>query len=429
MPESSKNSAALPRRRVLEAAAAAPLALALPGRALAATGRPIKIGFVSPRTGPLAAFGEGDAYVIGEMRRVLANGITVNGVQHPVVIIDKDSQSSANRAAEIASALIKSDKVDLMMAASTSETVNPVADQCEINRVPCITTDNPWQAYFFGRGGRPDKGFKYTYHFFWGQEDAIAVFTSLWDSVPSNKVVAAIWPNDPEGISFGDAKTGFPAALAAKGYKVIDPGRINPAATDYSAQISRFKAEKAEILTGVFTPPAFATFWNQAAQQGFKPKVCTVAKACLFPAAVAALGERAYGVSTEVWWGPGSPFKSSLTGATAAAYCDAYTASTGKPWIQPLGFRHALFEVAVDVFKRTTSIDDREAVMAAIRATNAQTIVGPVNWGNGPVKNVVRTPLVGGQWTRGQRFQYDLKIVNNDNAKQVPVQAPLALLT
>ena len=57
-----------------------------------------------------------------------------------------------------------------MLVAGTPDTVNPVADQCEINQVPCVSTDAPWQPYFFGRGGNPAKGFDWTYHFFWGVE-------------------------------------------------------------------------------------------------------------------------------------------------------------------------------------------------------------------------------------------------------------------
>ena len=85
-------------------------------------------------------------------------------------ILVRDSQSSPNRCAEVASELIKSDKIDLMVVAGTPETVNPVSDQCEVNQVPCVSTDAPWQPYFFGRGGNPAKGFDWTYHFFWGAE-------------------------------------------------------------------------------------------------------------------------------------------------------------------------------------------------------------------------------------------------------------------
>ena len=44
-----------------------------------------------------------------------------------------------------------------------------------------------------------------------------------------------------------------------------------------------------QILTGVVLPPDFTTFWNQALQQGFKPKAASIGKAILFPVAVEAL--------------------------------------------------------------------------------------------------------------------------------------------
>jgi len=54
-------------------------------------------------------------------------------------------------------------------------------------------------------------------------------------------------------------------------------------------------------------------------------------------------------------------------------------------------------------------------------ATNLDTIVGPIAWGKGPVKNVAKTPLVGGQWVKGKKFKFDLVIVNNVAATNIPV--------
>src|SRR6266852_1080001 len=317
--------------------------------------RAIKIGFVSPRTGGLAAFGEGTDFVLSRMRARISSGISVRGATRPVQIIERDTQSDPNRAAEVTASLIQSDKVDLMLSASTADTVNPVSDQCEINGVPCITTDCPWQAYYFGRGGKPDGGFEWTYHFFWGLEDLIAVYCNMWSSIPTNKIVGALWPNDAEGNAFSDPHLGFPPALQAKGFKLADTGRFQPTSNDFSAQISAFKNAGAEIVTGVLPPSAFAIFWSQAAQQNFRPKAVTVANSLLFPAAVEAIGERAKGLTTEVWWSPKHPFKSGLTGESAAEFCAAYEAATGKQWTQPIGFRHALFETALDVLARAAN--------------------------------------------------------------------------
>jgi branched-chain amino acid transport system substrate-binding protein len=385
-----------------------------------AQGRAIKLGYVSPQTGPLAGFGEADTFILDGVRTALKDGLKVGGTAHAVEILVKDSQSDPNRAATVAGDLITGSEVDLILATGTPETTNPVADQAEANGVPAITSVAPWQPYFFGRKGDPEKPFKWTYHFFWGLEDIIQVFTNLWAEVPTNKVVGALWPNDGDGNAWGDPKQGFPPALKEAGYKVVDPGRYQNQTDDFSSQISQFKAAKAEIVTGVPIPPDFTTFWKQAAQQGFHPKVASVGKALLFPSSVDALGDLGEGLSTEVWWTPSHPFTSSLTQASAKQLADDYTKATGKPWTQPIGFVHALFEVAADALKRAGGPDDEQAVADAIKATKLDTIVGPLDWSAGPVPNVAKTPLVGGQWRRGSGGAYELVIVNNKTAPQIP---------
>jgi branched-chain amino acid transport system substrate-binding protein len=417
------------RRDFIKTATVAGVAAAGFGRSARAAARTVRLGFVSPRTGALAAFAEADEFVLGGVRKFIGDGIAVGGVKHPVEILEKDSRSDPNRAAEVAADLIKSGKVDLLLTANTPETVNPVSDQAELNGVPCITTDAPWQPYFFGRGGKADQGFDWTYHFFWGVEDIIAAYTNLWAALPTNKVVGALWGNDNDGNAYSEVKGGFPPVLAEKGFTLVDPGRFQPSSNDFSAEISAFKRAGVEILTGVLPPPAFATFWSQAAQQGFRPKIATIAKALLFPSAVESLGERGLNLSTEVWWSPHHPFKSGLLGMTAAEFCAEYEAKTGRQWTQPIGFKHALFEVALDVLKRTQDINSPEAIRDAIRATNYSSIVGPVSWtanpnGN-PVKNVSKTPLVAGQWVKGGKHKFDLVVVNANTAKQIPTQAVL----
>jgi branched-chain amino acid transport system substrate-binding protein len=389
-----------------------------------AQGRTLRIGHVSPRSGPLAAFGEADPFILGEIQRLIGDGIQNNGKTYKIEIISKDSQSSASRASEVASELILRDKVDLLVATSTADTTNPVADQAEVNEVPCITTDCPWQAYFFGRKGDPKKGFNWTYHFFWGSEDLLAAFIALWDSLPTNKVVGGMFSNDADGNAFADPNMGFPPALAQAGYKLINPGFYQPLSNDFTAQIAAFKAANVEIVTGVFIPPDFATFWSQASQQGFKPKIVTVAKALLFPSAVAALGARGNGLTTEVWWSPSHPFKSGLSGQTPKEMTDAYTQATKRPWTQPIGFKHALFELAIDVFKRTKNLEDPKSILDAVRTTDYVSIVGPVKWSGQPVKNVTKTPLVAGQW-QGSGDKLDLVITTNKSAPNIPVGGKL----
>src|SRR5665213_1563686 len=388
----------------------------------------IKIGHVSPKTGPLAGFGEADGFILEQVRGILGKGLSAGGKTYKVEIISKDSQSNASRASEVASELILSDKVDLIVASSAPDTTNPVADQAEVNEVPCITTNCPWQPYFFGRKGDPAKGFNWTYLFFWGLEDVIAAFLALWDGQPTNKVVGGLFPNDADGNAWGDAKLGLPPALAKAGYKLLDPGRYQVMNNDFTSQITAFKNAGAQIVTGNMIPPDFATFWSQAAQQGFKPKIVTIGKALLFPSAIDALGPRGNGLSSEIWWSPNHPFKSGLTGQSCQALADAYTKATNRPWTQPRGFQPALFEMALELLKRTKNPNDPKAILAAITATNYKSIVGPIQWTGKPVKNVTKTPLVGGQWQRkGDKFQ--LVITENKTAANIPVGGKLLPLS
>lgn len=422
------NGNSINRRTLIKSGAAAVAAPALIGaNSASAQGRVIKIGHVSPRTGPLAGFGEADNFIIEQVRGILKNGLQSGGRSYQVQIISKDSQSTGSRAAEVASELILSDKVDLLVAAGTPDTTNPVSDQAEVNEVPCVTTNCPWQPYFFGRKGDPAKGFNWTYHFFWGLEDVIAAFLALWDGAPTNKVVGGLFPNDADGNAWGDKERGLPPALAAAGYKLLDPGRYQVMNNDFSSQIAAFKAAGAEIVTGNMIPPDFATFWSQAAQQGFKPKIVTIGKALLFPSVINSLGARGNGLTSEVWWTPSHPFKSGLTGQSSAQLAKAYEDATKRPWSQPIGFQHALFEVAIDVLKRAKSVEPK-AILDSIVATNYQSIVGPVQWTGKPVKNVTKTPLVAGQWQRkGDKFE--LVITANKPAPNIPTGGKLELLS
>ncbi|MEQ1899955.1 MAG: ABC transporter substrate-binding protein [Devosia sp.] len=415
----------LNRRNVIKGAAASVAAISAGGLfapAVRAAG-PIKIGYVTPQSGPLAAFAEADKFVIDAMSKLAGSGVQ---------IVARDSQSDPNKAAEAAKSLIVDEGVNLMVVASTPETTNPVSTVCEVEEVPCISTMAPWQPWYIGRQANPGdpstwQGFNSTFHYFWGLEDIIAVYSAMWNQLDTNKKVGGLFPNDGDGNAWGDPNVGIGPGLAANGgYAVTDPGRYNNLNDDFTAQITAFKTAETDIITGVVIPPDFTTFWTQANQQGLKPKAVTVAKAILFPASVEALGPLGHNLSSEVWWTPDHPFTSSLTGETGRQVADAFSKSSGRPWTQPIGFVYSLFEVALDVVKRAGDATDPAAVISAIKATNLDTLTGKVQWGTdtslGPIAaNVCKTPLVGGQWRiRDDKKTFDLVVVDNSHAPNVP---------
>lgn len=421
------------RRNFLKTTAATGVVLASGGLAMPAIaqGAKIRLGYVSPQTGPLAGFAESDAFNI---ETFLASEAGKN-----FEVLVKDSQSNPNRAAEVAKELIVDDEIDLMLVASTPENTNPVATTCEAEGIPCISTMAPWQPWFIGQQGNPGdpaswKPFDFAYHYFWGLEDIIATYTSMWKQLQTNGQVGGLFPNDADGNAWGDPVNGLKPGLAAAGFTLTDPGRYQNLTDDFTAQINAFKAANAEIVTGVVIPPDFTTFWNQARQQGFRPKAATVAKAILFPQSVETLGEAGNNLSSEVWWSASHPFKSSLTGQTSAELAAAFTEKTGRPWTQPIGFVHSLFEMAANVMGRVEDPTDTEAVAAAIAATDADTVVGKVVWNGAGLppfaaKNVCKTPLVGGQWRRKDDGSFDLVIVDNSNAPEIPAAGKMEALS
>jgi branched-chain amino acid transport system substrate-binding protein len=414
----------------MKTAAVATAAGVLLGRGAFAANRAIKVGYVSPRTGALAAFGESDAFVVEQARQATRGGLMIGGSLHPIEFVVRDSQSNPNRAAEVAAQLIKSDKVDLMVAAGTPDTVNPVGDQCELNGTPNVSTDAPWQAWYFGRGAKPNKGFDWTYLICWGIEDVIVAYTDMWNLLPTNRVVGGLWSNDIEGNTFRDEKVGYPPGFRAKGFKVFDPGGFQPDTNDFTALIASLKKANVDIFNPNLPLPSFSTFWSQAAQQGFRPKIATIGKALLFPASLAALGERGKNLTCETWFHPAYPFKSGMTGQTAAKLCEAWENETHKQWTQPIGLRHALFEVAIDVLKRTKDPDSPKSILEAIQTTNYNSVAGPVRFSgpNSPNKNVSRTPMVGGQWVPGKKYKWDLVVVSNGGHPNIPIQRKIAWL-
>jgi branched-chain amino acid transport system substrate-binding protein len=419
------------RRDVLVAAGAAGVMLASPYGAFAAGSENVlKVGFVSPRTGALAGFGETDGYVLQLVRKALAGGLTIGGKTYEVQILDRDTQSDPSRASQLAKTLINSDQVDLMLPVSTPETINPVADACEAAGVPCLSTVMPWEAWYFGRGGKPGapSPFKWTYHFGFGGGEFFKAYVSLWNSMETNKKVGVLYPNDADGNAI---RQNLAPALAKAGFTIIDPGPYEDGTTDYSAQIAMFKKEKCEIFNTFPIPPDFAAFWRQAAQQGYTKvvKIAQIAKTGLFPTGVESLGDLGYNLASGAYWHKTFPYKSSVTAISGVELADGYEKSSGKQWTQQLGASMALFDAGVAALKASADPKSKEAVAKALGSLNTVTMAGKVDFTSGPVPNVSPGPIIGTQWVKakpGSKFKLDYVVAENANDPNVPVASKLA---
>jgi branched-chain amino acid transport system substrate-binding protein len=396
---------------------------AVQGATSGATGT-INIGLVTPLTGPLAGFASGDNFVVNRIRSTaFKSGLKIGSKTYDVNIEVKDSQSDPNIAAQVAQQLVLS-KTDLVLTTSTPETTNPVAQTCEAHGIPCLSTVVPWQAWYFGRQADPanPKPFKYTTMFFFGAESFGGCFEPMWQHVMNNKVVAGQFPNDADGNAF---RAYWSAELPKKGYTYVDGGAYPDGTTDYTSMIGKFMDAQADIFINAPLPPDFNTFWKQAAQQGFKPKIATVAKVLLFPSDTQALGNLVNNIATDCWWTPAMPYKSSLTGESAKDLADAYQSSSGKQWLQSLGSTYSLFEVANAALGTVDDPHDHNQVADALFKVSYTGICGPLDFSKGPQPGIGIMRPLGVQWQPGKNYPWEMVVVDNSLNPDVSVDGTL----
>jgi branched-chain amino acid transport system substrate-binding protein len=423
----------LSRRGFIASSAAAGAALAIGGHSTwaAAANDTLKVGFISPRTGPLGGFGEGDGFVLDLARKALANGFKAGDKTYDVTIIDQDTQSDPARAGQLAKDLINNQGIDIMLTTSTPEVVNPVADACEAAGVPCLGTVMPWEAFYFGRGAKPGEPspFKWTYLFSFGTNEFAKTYMSMWASsgIETNKKIGVMYPNDADGNAI---RANLAPLLAKGGYTIVDPGPYEDGTTDYSSQIQKFKDEGVEMFNTFPIPPDFAAFWRQAAQQGLtrQIKIAQIAKTGLFPSDVEALGDLGFNLAGAAYWTPTFPYASPLTGTSSKDLGDGYTAATGKQWQQQLGASLSLLDAGFEALKAASDAKDKAAVAKALASLKCTTTVGALDFTSGPVPNVSVTPEIGGQWVHAaadSKFKYDFVVCDNVNDPNVPIAAKL----
>jgi branched-chain amino acid transport system substrate-binding protein len=391
----------------------------------------ITIGWIHPLTGALEGFGAADTWVISKIMQTTPykSGFNISGKKYPITIKSYDSQSSVTRAGDLARTAILSDGVDLLFASSTPETVNAVASQAESLGTPLICSNVPWESWYINLGGNPLKPTlkpKYVVMYFLGAEHLVKCFIPMWNRIQAqlhtDKVVAAAFPNDSDGNAF---RAVFPPIAKAAGYTFDMSSAYPDGTTNYTSMISQFKADKADFFTNVPLPPDFATMWHQSIQQGFRPKLATVAKVLLFPTDAYALGPEAYNVATDTWWVPTLPWRSTFTGETCQQMANEFETATGGQWNANIS-NYSLFEAAHAALTSVTDPHDKTEVASAIHNVNIQALAGPLNFASGgPAPGVAITPPAGVQWQKGTKYPLEMQIVDNSLLPQAKITADL----
>ncbi len=196
----------------------------------------------------------------------------------------------------------------MMIAIATPEMINPVADQCEANGVPCLSTLGAVAAVLLRSWRRPGHRLRLDVPLLLGRRPARR---SLRRDVelgarPTRRSVCCA-RTTPTATPLPTRRPASRRERRPPATRSSIPVASRARSADFSSIIGQFKDEGVEIVVGIPIPPDFATFWTQANQQDFNPKLVTMAKAVLFSSAVEALGDIGDGLASEIWWTPDHP--------------------------------------------------------------------------------------------------------------------------
>ena len=284
----------------------------------------ITIGWIHPMTGSLAGFGYPDNWVIQQVMATsqYKNGIKIGGTTYKVNIKSYDTQSSVTMAGTLAKQAIQQ-----RQRGPAARLLHPGDGQrgrvqAETLGTPLICSNVPWESWYVNLGGNPQKPTfkpKYTVMYFLGAEHLASCFMPMWNRIGEQ---VRQQPQGrrrlPERLRRQRVPRRVPRRRSRSGLHARHVDGVPDGLTNYTSMISQFKSHGDDFFTNVPLPPDFATMWNQALQQDFKPKLATVAKVLLFPTDAYAMGSKVYNIATDSWWVPSLPWHSSLHRARPA---------------------------------------------------------------------------------------------------------------
>ena len=350
------------------------------------TAQVIKVGFVYPKTGVYASFGEfTEEFTNFAVNKANEAGIQINGNKATISLVTADSQSDPKEAEKAAEQLIAEKNIDIMITSKTADTTVPVSKICEKKGVVCLSVDTPDEAWAV-------RDHKYSFHAGFNTESELNCFKAAWDQCGSSGRIGVLHANDTEGSIMSNA---MPAFAEQNGYTAYDPGTYQPGQTDFTNVIRNLKTQKVDVLAGVMSPEEFQSFYGQLEEDGYlsEIKCITIAKAALFERNIEALDVS--GLCTEVWWNEAFPFVSSLDGMTSQELAAQFEAITGKTTIpSTAGYDYANIEILYAVLNAAGSLDT-SALVSAAKSLDLDTVIGHIQYND---RGYSVQPLATGQW-------------------------------
>ncbi len=338
---------------------AAGLALALAQPAVAAD--KVKVGFISTLSGPNAALGIDirDAFNLA----VKLNGGKLGGLPAEVTVLD--DQLNPDTGKQLADRLVKRDRVDFLTGIVFSNVmlaVGPVAFEA---KTPYISA-NAGPSQLAGEGCN-----RYFFSASW-QNDVNNGAAGLLAAQRDFKSVYLIAPNYPAGK---DALSGFKSYYKGK---VADEVYVKLGQLDYAAELAQIRAAKPEALFSFLPGGMGINFIKQFVAAGLSKDIALLmAGVTADEDIIKAVGEPMLGLFNTAHWAH------DLDNEANRKFVTAFQKEYGR---LPTVFAAQGYDTAmlIDAAARDVKgkVEDREAVIKALRAKRFQSVRGDFKWGN-----------------------------------------------
>jgi len=363
------------------------------GSGSGASGESIVIGTTLSLTGDLGALGAPmEAGYKQEVADVnAAGGIAIGGSHEKLKLVVLNNGSNPNTAGSQARELVLHDHAVALLGSTAPVIVTPIALVAEQLHVPFVTSLTPVEAFASGN----KDGWKYSWDFFFDEQEQAADAAKALASVPSNKKVVLFTDNEPDGVV---ERPLYEAALKADGLHVVGDYTFTVGTTALSKFIANAKATGAQLLAGQLAQTDGMTLWRQLKSSGYHPQAAFLATASDADSWLQSLGGTAQDTLSAGYWSPS---------LASVAQLAKITPTLGKKYAGSANYAtaavgYAVAEVLTDALAKAGSTKASK-LNTAISKTDAQTTTGRIKFNQST--HTATTPYYITQWQSGKLVQ------------------------
>ena len=303
----------------------------------------------------------------------------------PVRLVIVDDESDPGKAAAAAEKLIKADKVDLLLATSSTPLVMATATTAEkykkyLHATACIIP--PWQA----------QKFKWSTLFFFDMKTFSDVPFSVMKTLPAgNKVErpALLMDDSPDGRNMRPL---FKASAEKSGYNLVADEEWAVNAKDYSSLILKLKEKKVDAIVTVGTTTDIMTLIRQMKENNFSVKYFHGYKGTGQAAFAKSLGKDSQYIVTDGFWSDNFPYPKAKE--LGKRFYDKFQRQSTTA-----GLWYATAQTLLKAIERAGTLDSAKVREAVVNHEFKGTTMGNVKYG--PEGAATFNPTAS-QWINGQ---------------------------